>query len=483
MMNRIDETRPTSAGTAPSFLLARFDRLPTMRLHYVWAALLALNMMLEYYDNAIFAYASPTIKAHTGMSTEQIGFISSAFYVGMVIGALVGGWLSDRWGRRPVLVWGTVMYSLGVVATAFVPGYELILGSRFVTGLGVQAATSVLLVYVSEMFPSGARGRFLSVVTMGLTAAAVLAAALAMFYLPTGGPDTWRHLFLAGGIGLLIAPLVHFCLPESVRWCVSRGQFDRAEQIVSRLEARALRQGPLATPQVSAVPYAAAQPTLRDLFQNKSVLRNLAVLFVSYFGVYLAYYTWANWSIYALVYDLKYAQKDAYFILFIWTVVYGAMPFLAMRFLDRWERKNTILFMSVFAALTLAALGMSTGYWAVSIIGGILTVFAGFVLNAYYTYIPETMPTQLRALGNGIVMSGARVGGAVSGVMGAALVSAGGLKYVTWTAAAIYIVFAIPVLLFGPRTTNRSLEAVADEELARGEGDAAPELASPRAAV
>ncbi|MNL18752.1 Multidrug resistance protein MdtG [compost metagenome] len=159
------------------------------------------------------------------------------------------------------------------------------------------------------------------------------------------------------------------------------------------------------------------------------------------------------------------------------------MPFLAMRFLDRWERKNTILFMSVFAALTLAALGMSTGYWAVSIIGGILTVFAGFVLNAYYTYIPETMPTQLRALGNGIVMSGARVGGAVSGVMGAALVSAGGLKYVTWTAAAIYIVFAIPVLLFGPRTTNRSLEAVADEELARGQGDAAPELASPRAAV
>ena len=482
-MNRIDGAGASSARSTPSFLLARFDRLPTMPSHYVWAALLALNMMLEYYDNAIFAYASPTIKAHTGMSTEQIGVISSAFYVGMVFGALAGGWLSDRVGRRPVLVWGTVMYSLGVVATAFVPGYELILASRIVTGVGVQAATSVLLVYVAEMFPSHSRGRFLSVVTMGLTAAAVTAAALAMFYLPGSGPDTWRHLFLAGGIGLLIAPAVHFCLPESVRWCVSRGKTDRAERIIEQLEVRALRQGPLDEPQAVAARDMEAQPTLKDLFQNKAVLRNLIVLFVSYFGVYLAYYTWANWGIYSLVYGLKYPQKDAYFILFIWTVVYGVMPFLAMKLLDRWERKNTILSMSVCCALTLAALGMSTGYWAVAIIGGIVTVFSGLVLNAYYTYIPETLPTQLRALGNGIVMSGARLGGAVSGVMGAALVTAGGLKYVMWSAAAIYIVFAIPVLIFGPRTTNRSLEAVADEELGLGKSEGvAPKLATRAAA-
>lgn len=477
-MDRIDGTRSSSNSQTPSYLLARFDRLPIMKVHYVWAALLALNLMLEYYDNAIFAYSAPTIKAHTGMSTEQIGFISSTFYVGMVIGALVGGWLSDRVGRRPVLVWGTVMYSLGVIATAFLPGYELMLTSRFITGLGVQAATSVLLVYIAEMFPSDARGRFLSVVTMGFTASAVIAAALAMFYLPTGGPNTWRYLFLAGGSGLLIAPLVYFYLPESVRWCVSRGKVEHAEQTISNLEAQALRQGPLDEPKPMAAQSSTAQPTLRDLLQNKAVLRNLIVLFVSYFGVYWAYYTWINWSIYALVYDLKYTQKDAYSIMFIWVVVYGVMPFLAMRLLDRWERKNTILYMSVCCALTLGVLGMSSGYWIVALVGGVLTIFSGFVLNTYYTYIPETMPTQLRALGNGIVMSGARVGGAVSGVMGAALVTAGGLKYVTWTAAVIYIVFAIPVLIFGPRTTNRSLEAVADEELGLSKEDNAPKLAT-----
>ncbi|SPA43690.1 membrane protein of unknown function [Cupriavidus taiwanensis] len=103
----------------PASILARLDRLPVMASHYVWAALLAANLMLEYYDNAIFAYASPTIKAHTSLSTEQIGFISSAFFIGMLVGALVGGRLSDQWGRRSVLVWTTVLYSLGALATAF----------------------------------------------------------------------------------------------------------------------------------------------------------------------------------------------------------------------------------------------------------------------------------------------------------------------------------------------------------------------------
>ncbi|MGN5477558.1 MFS transporter [Cupriavidus basilensis] len=404
------------------------------------------------------------------MSTEQIGVISSALYVGMVIGALVGGWLSDRVGASS---------SAGV-------GHGHVLARRDRDGVRprvrddpdfalrdwtrLQAATSVLLVYVAEMFPRHARGRFLSLVTMGLHGLCSDCGGIG-HVLPAYGrtehlavpvlgrrhrlADCTRRVFLSAGVSAVVR---------------LTGKLEHAAQIVATLEARALCKGPLDEPHPSAAQGGAANATLRDLLRSKAVLRNLIVLFVSYFGVYLAYYTWINWSIYALVYGLKYPQKDAYFIMFIWVVVYGVMPFIAMRLLDRWERKNTILCMSVSCALALGVLGLSTSYWAVAVIGGALAVFSGFVLNAYYTYILETMPTQLRALGNGIVMSGARVGGVVSGVMGAALVTAGGLKYVTWTAAAIYIAFAIPVLIFGPRTTNRSLEAVADEELEPWDG-------------
>ncbi|SPS00702.1 MFS transporter [Cupriavidus taiwanensis] len=447
----------------PYSILARLDRLPVMASHYVWAALLAANLMLEYYDNAIFAYASPTIKAHTNLSTEQLGLISSAFFIGMIIGALAGGRLSDRWGRRSVLVWTTVLYSLGALATAFAPTYETILASRVVTGIGVQAATSVLLVYIAEMFPGNARGRFVSIVTIGFVVSGVGAAALAMFYLPHSSTGAWRNLFLAGSVGLLIAPLVRVILPESVRWCVSCGRFDRAERIVSELEARALRRGPLDEPGIAATQQNGAAATLRDLINDKAVLRTIAVLTLGYFGATLAYYLFGQWGVYSLVYSLKYSEEHAYHILFLWNLIYGVTPFVAMLFLDRYERKSTILFVSVLSALPLVVLGISATSWVVIGAGGLASVITGLVVNAYYTYIPEAIPTQLRALGSGIVISGGRFGGAAAGVLGAALFSASGMAGVMLVAAACYIVFSIPVGLFGPRTTKRSLEAVTGE--------------------
>ncbi len=469
-MNRPASADRSDSAGGPSLLLARLDRLPVMASHYVWAALLAVNLMLEYYDNAIFSYASPTIRAHANLSTEQIGVISSVFFVGMILGALGGGRLSDKLGRRSVLVWATVLYSVGALATAFSPNYETMLVSRLITGLGVQAATSALLVYIAEMFPSKARGRFVSAVTIGFVIAGVGAAALTMFYLPHSEPDAWRHLFLAGSIGLLLAPVARVVLPESVRWCASRGQLDRAERIIRKLEARALRLGPLDAPKAVAVSEDATEPTLCELLQHKAVVRTIAVVTLSYFGATLAYYLFANWGLYSLVYGLNYSEEDAYFVLFLWNLIYCVTPFLAMLFLDRYERKSTILSMSVLSALPLVVLGFSATNWLVIAAGGIAAIVTGLVINAYYAYIPETLPTKLRALGSGIVISGGRFGGAAAGVLGAALFSSGGIQSVMLTAAACYVIFAIPVVLYGPRTTRRSLEVVTGEELGTAEG-------------
>ncbi|WP_321845091.1 MULTISPECIES: MFS transporter [Paraburkholderia] len=446
-------------------LLARLDRVPVLATHYLWAALLAANLMLEYYDNAIFAYAIPTIKKYTNLSLEQIGYVTSAFFVGMIIGALAGGLLSDKFGRRSVLVWSTSLYSLGALATAFAPGYETMLAARVVTGIGVQAATSVLLVYVAEMFPRKARGRFASIVSSGYVVAGIGAAALTMFVLPHGGPNAWRHLLIAGSVGLLIAPMVRFTVPESVRWLASRGQFVRAETIVGNLEERALRHGSLDELQIATGLENAHQPTLREMLKHRAVRRTVAVLSIGYFGAYLGYYLYGNWAAYALINGLKYSEESAYYVMFIWNVVYGITPLITMRLLDRCERKSTILATCVLSAVSLGVLGMSTTNWVVISAGGVAAIITGMVINAYFTYIPETIPTQLRALGSGMVISGGRFGGAASGVLGAALFTRWNMEGVMLAAGACYILFSIPVVLFGPRTTNRSLEVVAGEEL------------------
>lgn len=456
-MHRVDEAVKAS-------LLARLDRIPVMGIHYGWALLLAVNVMLEYYDNAIFAYASPTIRMYADLSTAQIGVISSAFFVGMIMGGLVGGSLADRYGRRSVLVWTTVLYSLGALATAFAPSYETILASRVITGIGCQAAMSILLVYISEMFPAKARGRFLSVATFGFVISALGTAALAMLYLPQGGANAWRHLFLVGSVGLLIAPFIRFTLPESVRWYVSMGLLDRAERTISDLEQRALRRGPLAPPRPILMRGDAKGPTLHDLLNNKVVMRTIAIIGIAYFGSTLAYYLFANWGVYALVHGLQYPLEEAYRVQFLWNAIYCITPLLTYLFLDRIERKTTIFITSLFSAIPLVILGLSTNNWIVISAGGLAAIVTGMVVNAYYTYIPETIPTLFRALGSGIVLSFGRIGGAAAGVIGAALFTSGGMQGVMIAAAVCYVIFTIPVVLFGPRTTNRSLESVSPEE-------------------
>ena len=220
-------------------IVARLDRLPVLKPHILWIALIAINLMIEYYDNGLFIYIAPALQSDADLTTGQIGTIGSAFFVGMLVGALIGGRLADRFGRRTVLVWATVVYSLASLMSAAMPEYSWLLVSRIITGIGVQAATSVLLVYIAEMFPSKSRGRFVAIATIAFTLTAPILGALSLYMLPNSAPGTWRYLFLFGTIGLLIAPAVRLLLPESVRWQVGQGDLDAADKQVADLEGRA----------------------------------------------------------------------------------------------------------------------------------------------------------------------------------------------------------------------------------------------------
>ncbi|MFD7199151.1 MFS transporter [Streptomyces sp. NPDC059893] len=235
------------------------------------------------------------------------------------------------------------------------------------------------------------------------------------------------------------------------------------EEIVRRLEARALRRGPLPEPQL--IETGARRLGLRDIFGNRRMLFTVLVLSAGYFGSTLGLYLYQNWPTYALVDGLGYSESTAYGIIMTWSIVYAVTPFLALVLMDRIERKTLVLSMSVISALPILLLGLSANSTVVLVAGGAAGIVTGIVLTVYYAYIPETIPTEARGLGSGIIISVGRVGGAASGVLGAALYAGWGRAGLMAVAAASYVVFSIVVLLFGPRTANRPLEGVTADDL------------------
>lgn len=459
-----------SRDRSPAQLVARMDRLPVLGIHVVWIVLLTANLGLEYYDNALFSYLLPHIMSDVRVDLGQIGVITSAFFVGMIVGAIIGGRLSDRFGRRNVLVIATVMYSLGALVTSLSTDFTTLFLARLFTGVGVQAATSALLIYVAEMFPGKARGRVASIVTGAFVIMTPVVGYLALVTVPNGGVHAWRVLFGWGAIGLVLVPLVLLLMPESVRWQLSRGNLDKAFATLEKLERRALAAGkdlpdaqPLSERKVREL-------RLGEIFRSPKIVKTLIVVSLGNFGAILGTYLFVNYQVYVLVDELGYDESRAYEVVTIWGLAGLVAPLLAMLLMDRFERKSLIFITAAVSAIPLVFMGVATNDWVILVAGGLFVVVNQLIFAALYTYIPESIPTEARGLGSGIIISVGRVGGVVSGVLGAAVYAGGGRLGLMIVAAVVFVVFPLILLLFGPRTTGRSLESVAAEEVGLTDG-------------
>ncbi|WP_197487774.1 MFS transporter [Rhodococcus sp. LB1] len=117
-----------------------------------------LAFFFDTMDAAMLGHAVPALRAEWGLSISTIGFLSSTTFVGMMIGAVVGGRLADRVGRRPIILGSVVFYSVFSLATGLAPNVTSLAVFRALSGLGLQAMIGVRLVFVSEMYPKHLRG-------------------------------------------------------------------------------------------------------------------------------------------------------------------------------------------------------------------------------------------------------------------------------------------------------------------------------------
>jgi MFS family permease len=166
---------------------------------------------LEGYDTQAFGVAAPHLAPELGLNAAQIGWAGSMANFGLVIGALIGGWAADRWGRKRVLLASVLAFSAFSLATAFAHGFEPLLAARFLTGLGFGGVMANLISVAAEIARRPPRGDDWGDVRRHAGRRRWSRCSRAW-----PGARRLAPLFIVGGaLPLLIAPLVVWLLPEA----------------------------------------------------------------------------------------------------------------------------------------------------------------------------------------------------------------------------------------------------------------------------
>jgi MFS transporter, putative metabolite:H+ symporter len=433
---------------------ARLDRLPISSFHRDIVRLLAYIFFFELGDLNSFAFAAPGVRQAWNLQIDTISFITSASFVGMFIGSTLGGWFSDRVGRRRALMLTTIWYSGFSLLNAFAWDTASLFATRLLTGVGLSSMTVVAMTYISEMFPARLRGTYQAwILTIGLCGIPVTAY-VARFIIPLG-PWGWRAVFVWGSLAILF-PLFARHLEESPRWFENRGRNAEAEAALERIEARVRLETGELPPVPNAPPSVAHAGGLRELVASGSLGRLILLMSVWMFqtlGIY-GFLSWVPTLLvehgFSVVRSLE--QSSAMSI--------GAVPgaWIASRLSDRFERK----FLIGIVAVTIAVCGLSYGLsfrTATIVVFGFLVAMGQQVFAALlYAYTPECFPTAVRNTGTGVSYGMGRLAnGLVGPFIVAFLFKRYGYTTVFGYIALCWALVAVLITTLGPRTRGRTL--------------------------
>lgn len=171
--------------------------------------------VFDIYDLILFTFLIRPIQLEFHLTKLELSFVLGASLAASAVGGVVFGALADLYGRRRVLEWTIVTYSLGTLLSGMAGGIVTLLVYRIVTGLGVGGEWATGHTYIGETFPPRYRGRYASLMQTGGAFGALMAAGMGGFFAPRLG---WRACFFISAAPAVLSAFVRRALPESDVW-------------------------------------------------------------------------------------------------------------------------------------------------------------------------------------------------------------------------------------------------------------------------
>ena len=249
---------------------------------FLWAAtfISAMGSLLFGYDTGIVNgslefMAKPQ---QLDLSAFQQGIVSSGLTLGAAFGAIIGGPLADKIGRKKILTLLGIIFSVGAIGCAVATNISVLIGFRFILGLAVGSASANVPVYIAEIAPSEFRGKMVTTAQVMIVSGQFVAFGVNAALTPLGASNAaiWRWMLGLGTIPGIILWLGMYLVPESPRWLVSQGKTSKALEVLKKIRSAAsvpTEMNEIEAKNKADKAEAAEQASFKDLFSTRWVVQ------------------------------------------------------------------------------------------------------------------------------------------------------------------------------------------------------------------
>jgi putative MFS transporter len=421
-----------------------FHQLMTLRSGGGW--------ILDGYILSIIGVAIVQFSDDLKLDPFWQGLVAASAMLGTFCSGFIGGWLTDRIGRRRLFFVGPILFIVGSVGSFWVESGTSLFILRFLVGIGVGLEYPVAGSLLTEFLPQKNRGPRLAGLTILWFVGAALSYIVGGFILASGGEDGWRLVLASSAVLGVMLFLVRLGTPESPRWLVSKGRFDEADQVIKKV------YGP--TFSLANMPQEEAEQkvSLGNLLHSGYGKRMLFVIVFWTAAVVpmFAVYSFAPVVLGAL--NLKGAWAAYGSVLITLLFVVGCI--VTTRLIDTMGRRPLVIHSFLWSSLALLGLGAFSGgsEIAVLVLFGAYALFIGGAQVLELVYPNELFPTEVRAFAVGIGSSMTRVGSAIGTWLVPASLAGIGIGNTMYAAAAVSVVGLVASVLLAPETRGMSLE-------------------------
>ncbi len=374
----------------------------------------AMGGLLFGYDWVVIGGAKPFYEVFFGIQNSPYmqGWVMGSAILGCLIGVMISGSLSDRYGRKPLMVVSSLIFIVAAVGTGIVDQISWFIVYRILGGIGIGIASNLSPMYIAEVSPGNVRGRFVSInqltIVLGILAAQVVNWLIADPIHPGedilaswNGQMGWRWMFWAGGVPAVAFFIMIFFVPESPRWLAFQHQYGKAGSILSRIGGKEYAEKEIS--EIRAVAGGEKQKIdHRLLFQGKMPKILLIGIVIAAFQQWCGINVIFNYA-QEIFSAAGYGVSDILFNIVVTGITNVIFTFVGMYTVDRLGRRALLLFGAAGLACIYAILGGCyyfeiTGIAVLTLVVAAIACYAMTLAPITWVVISEIFPTKVRGL-------------------------------------------------------------------------------------